>query len=199
MTSPEPTAPPLPAPSSGNGPAPLPAPGSPPAPAPPAAPAPPPAAPAPAGDGQGDAAELRAALAAARRDREAVQKELDKLRAQGMTDQERAVADAKESGRKEASVAAGIRVAAAEFRALAAGKLADPGKMLEDGDLNLARFVTDDGEVDKRGLARLVDRLAAAAAPAPNPGTVPAGPRGAPPEQDFLRAALGGHPRIGGG
>jgi hypothetical protein len=182
----------MPAPASANGPAPLPAPGSP---APEPAPAPAPAAPAPPAADPAD--ELRAALAAERRDRLAVQQELDKLRQQGMTEQERAVAAAKDEGRKEASKAAGIKVAMAEFRALAAGRLADAAKMLEDGDLNLARFVDDDGNVDSKALGKLVDRLAAAAAPATAPGPgVPPGPRGAPPEGDFLRAAMSSHPRI---
>jgi len=201
MGSPPQPAPPLPAPPTAPGPAPgLPAPGSPPpAPSPEPAPAggqPAPAPPAPPAKPADPADELRAALASERRAREALQKQIDELKRQGMNDQERAVAEAKDAGRKEAARAAGIKVAAAEFRALAAGKLADPSKMLEDEDLNLGRFVNDDGEVDKRGLARLVDRLAAAAAPAPNPGTVPAGPRGgAPADTDFLRTALQGHPR----
>src|SRR6516164_2238563 len=119
---PEPTVPPFP----------LPAP-SPPAPAPPAAPSP-----------DGDSAdELRATLERERNKTRDVERQLAQLRQQGMSDQERAIADAKEAGRVEAARAAGLRVAAAEFRALAAGKLANPDKMLEDEDLNLGRFVND--------------------------------------------------------
>jgi hypothetical protein len=107
-----------------------------------------------------------------------------------MTEQERAVAEAHAAGKTEALKAAGLQVAAAEFRALAAGKLADPAAALED--LNLARFVGDDGEVNKRGLAGLVDRLAAAAAPVgPGAGKVPSGPLGGSDgETDFIRQAM---------
>lgn len=131
------------------------------------------------------------ALTEERRLHRLTQQALSTLQQQGMSEQERAVAAAREDGRKEAARAAGLLVAAAEFRALAAGKLADPGKMLEDDDLNLARYVNDQGEVDKRALGRMVERLAAQA-PQQAPGRVPAGPMGpaAPADGDFLRQAM---------
>src|SRR5215831_2247374 len=184
----DPAAPhPLPAPA---------APAAPGAPAPPAAPgpaAPGPAAPAPPAAppaGADDLARVTDALTEERRLHRLTQQALSTLQQQGMSEQERAVAAAREDGRKEAARAAGL-LAAAEFRALAAGKLADPGKMLEDDDLNLARYVNDQGEVDKRALGRMVERLAAQA-PQQAPGRVPAGPMGpaAPADGDFLRQAM---------
>jgi hypothetical protein len=179
-------APPLPAPPSGP-PAPLPAPG------PPAAP--PPAAPPPASQ---SIANLEEALERERSKTREFERQLALLKQSQMTDQEKALAAAKDEGRKEAAKAAGVTLAAAEFRALAAGKLADPGRILGDGDLNLARYVDDQGNVDRKALEKLVERLAAAAAPvnAGGPG-VPAGPRGAgqPGDSDFLRSAMRGGPK----
>jgi hypothetical protein len=106
-----------------------------------------------------------------------------------MSDQEKALAEARAEGRTEAVKTAGIKLAAAEFRAAAAGKLADPAAALEV--LDLTKFVGEDGDVNRRGLTALVDKLAAALpAPAVPPGHVPAGPHGAPPSDDFLRSAL---------
>jgi hypothetical protein len=101
-----------------------------------------------------------------------------------MTDAERALAKAREDGAAEARKAAGSALAAAEFRAAAVGVLADPDAALEA--LDLGRFVNDDGEVDRKKIADLVKRLATAA----GGGKIPAGSRGAPPDNDFLRAAL---------
>ena len=171
-----------------------PAPPPPPAPAPPTPPPPSPAPPAPA-----DAASVAALEATLERERAKTrefEKQLAQLQAAQMTDQEKAVAAARVEGRKDAAKAAGVLLAGAEFRALAAGKLADPAKMIEDGDLNLARFVDEDGNVDKRALARLVERLAAAAAPAAGNGPgVPVGPRGAAGSDDFLRGLMKGGPK----
>jgi hypothetical protein len=170
---------------------------APPAPAPAPAPGPEPASNGPAPVAPDDAAELRLSLERERARSRGIEKQLAQIQAAQMTDQEKAVAAAREEGRKDAAKAAGVIVAAAEFRALAAGKLADPAKMVEDGDLNLARFVDDDGNVDKRALAKLVDRLATAAAPAAGTGPgVPVGPRGsAPGGDDFLRSIMKGGPK----
>jgi len=186
---PEPAAPaaPPPAPPAGG-----PAPGA----QPPAPPAPgngqvPPAPPAPAPDSpEAKLARAEAALDQERAQHRTAQQELARLRREGMTEQERLVAEARQAGKAEALQAAGLQVAAAEFRALAAGRLADPAAALED--LNLARFVGEDGTVNKRSLAAMVDRLAAAAAPAaPKPGSIPGGPHGATGETDFIRQAMG--------
>lgn len=162
----------------GNGQAPPPqqqAPAAPPAPAPETAPDP--------------ATELRAALNEERRRHRETMQALSQLQQQGMTSQERAIAEAKAAGKSEAVREAGLRVAAAEFRALAAGKLADPGAALEL--LDLSKFVGEDGEVDKDGLTAMVDKLAKQVLGATGK-QIPAGPMGdaAPDDGDFLRTAL---------
>jgi hypothetical protein len=68
-----------------------------------------------------------------------------------MSDQERAVEDAKKAGKAEAVSELGQRIAAAELRAALTGLVPDPGSIVED--VNLAKFVTDDGEVDTEAVA----------------------------------------------
>jgi hypothetical protein len=104
-----------------------------------------------------------------------------------MTDAEKAIAKAKQEGAAEARREAGLLVAAAEFRAIAQGKLADPAAALEV--IDLAKFINDAGDVDKTELAKLVDKLAAAL-PSASPGKVPAGARGQAADGDFLRSVL---------
>src|SRR5262249_54640823 len=97
---------------------------------------------------------LVSALAKERRLRKAAETELARLRQQHRSAEEKAIQAARDGGRAEAFKAAGLRVAAAEFRALAAGKLADPAAALEV--LDLSRFVGDEGEVDLAGLTAIV-------------------------------------------
>jgi flagellar biosynthesis/type III secretory pathway protein FliH len=185
MTTPPPLpAPPLPsgdpAPPAPPGPAP-PLPSGDPAPRPPEPPAPPPA---PADD----RAELRAALDRERAKAKEFEQQLAQLRQQGMSDQEKAVEKAREEGRAEAVKQAGLRVAAAEFRAAAQGKIADVDATL--GVLDLTGFVSDTGEVDRAKIKDLVDKLAKSLPAAP--GRVPAGPHGPAPDGDFFRQAMRG-------
>lgn len=157
----------------------------PPAPQPPEPPAPP--APMP-GEPEDAAQELRTALAEERRRHRETMQALSALQQSSMTDQEKAIAEAKSAGRSEAIREAGKRVAAAEFRALAAGRLADPDAYLEL--LDLSPFIGEDGEIDKKALAKMVERLIAQITP---PGArIPAGPMNGEggAESDFLRAAL---------
>jgi hypothetical protein len=82
-----------------------------------------------------------------------------------------AIAAAREQGRAEAAREAALRLAAAEFRAAATGRLANPDAAL--GVLDLSKLVKD-GEPDKAAIGEVVDQLAAVPPP---PGHVPAGPR----------------------
>jgi len=153
-------------------------------------PAPPPTPPPPPEPPQDDtASELRTALEQERRRHRETMQTLAALQQQGMTDQEKAVAEAKALGRAEAIKEAGLKVAAAEFRAMAAGKLADPDAALEL--LNLSQFVDDNGDVDKKALAKMVERLVAQLAPAG--ARIPAGAMGdgSGGDPDFLRAIIG--------
>ena len=137
------------------------------------------------------AAELRQALAAERARHVETQQALAALKAQGMTEQEKAIAAAKAEGRAEAVREAGLKVAAAEFRALAAGKLADPAAALEL--LDLSRFVKKNGDVDSEALAAAVEKLIGQLGP--RGPAVPGGPMSTQQPQgeggDFIRQVLG--------
>ena len=105
-----------------------------------------------------------------------------------MTDQERAVAEAKAAGRAEATQEANLKLAAAEFRAKAAGRIANPDAAL--AALDLTKLLGKNGEPDAAAIAALVEQLAVVPAPPPPPGYIPPGPRepAAPgPETDFIR------------
>jgi hypothetical protein len=101
-----------------------------------------------------------------------------------MTEAEKAIAAAKAEGRAEAAKEASLRLVAAEFRAQAAGKIANPDAAL--AVLDLSKLIGSDGEPDKKAVGELVDQLAAVPPP---PGHVPPGPRGEPANgsSDWLR------------
>ena len=154
---------------------------------PPTPPAPP-APPAPNGGpaDPDDVEGLRRSLAAERKRAAAAEADLTKLRAANMTDAERQIAEARAAGKAEAETAAALRIAAAEFRGLAAGRIADPDAAIEL--LDLAKFVKD-GEPDREAIAAAIEQLAAVPAPPPPPGQIPAGARqsAAPVSDDWLR------------
>lgn len=153
----------------------------------PASPEPPDGKPEPQTPTADDIKRLQASLRDERKARTAAEARLRQVEEQHMSEQEKAIAAAKAEGRTEAVKAAGRRLAAAEFRAAAANKIADPAAALDV--LDLARFVNDDGEVDSAALGDVVDRLAAAL-PAPPPAKIPAGPREPEPNGDFLRQQI---------
>ncbi|MEU9470428.1 hypothetical protein AB0D78_28190 [Streptomyces avermitilis] len=89
-------------------------------------------------------------------------KERDELRKQSMSDQERAVEEASAKARTEERVRLAGKLARQGFLAAAAGRLANASSVADD--LNLSKYVGEDGEIDEKGLAELVDRLAPAKA-----------------------------------
>ncbi|MGW4663188.1 hypothetical protein [Streptosporangium sandarakinum] len=95
----------------------------------------------------------------------ALEAELAKLREAGQTEAEKAIAKAREEAaaqaRGEVLSTVGQRLVRAEIRAAAAGKVADIDALLED--LNLAKFLTDDGEPDSKAIGEAVKRWAKAA------------------------------------
>jgi hypothetical protein len=127
-------------------------------------------------------AEERSARRAAEKAARDAQSELERIRSESMSSTEKAIAEAKAQGRKEALSTANDRLVKAEVRAHAAGKLADPGDaaaLLGD----LSGFVGDDGEPDSRAIAKAIDDLLEAKpylAAGATPGTtrIPAGARG---------------------
>lgn len=86
--------------------------------------------------------------------------ELDKFRKAQMTETEKAVAEAEQRGRSAATTAAAGRLARAEFRAAAAGRVERDALdgFLEYADLS--KFVGDDGEPDVKSIDAVVKRLA---------------------------------------
>lgn len=87
-------------------------------------------------------------------------KELEKLKQSSMSDTEKAIDQARAEARQSVLGEVGGKVAAAEIRAAAAGRMA-PGQLevLLDG-LNLARFIREDGEVDRDKVASFIDGIA---------------------------------------
>jgi len=163
-----------------------PAPDPPSPPSPPTPPAPTPPAPAPPPPTAADLAKLQAALDAERQARKDSDAELAKLKAQGMTEAEKAIAAAREEGRAEATRAAALKLAEAEFRAQAAGKLAAPDAAL--AVLDLAKLLDKNGDPDKKRIGDVIGQLAVVPPP---PGHIPTGPRQQAPangDTDWIRA-----------
>ena len=163
--------------------------GDPPAPPAPSPPPTPPPAPDPPAPTRAELDKLTAALEEERRQRVETKKELDRLRAEGMTEQEKLIAKAREEGKAEAAKESGLRLVAAEFRAQAAGRIANPDAAL--AVLDLSKLLGADGEPDKKAIGKLVEQLAVIPAP---PGKVPTGPRGDPANGngDLFREVLRG-------
>ncbi|MFF3190550.1 hypothetical protein [Streptomyces misionensis] len=80
--------------------------------------------------------------------------ELARLKQQGMSETEAAVAAA----RAEERVKGGERIARSAFLAAAKGRIENPTEVVED--INLKKYVDEDGEVDDEAIAKLVDKLA---------------------------------------
>jgi hypothetical protein len=129
-------------------------------------------------------ARLEATVAQLRREAKDRDDELAKLRQQGMSDADKAIAQAKAEGRAEAAAEHARQLAAAEFRAQATSRLSDPEAAL--AVLDLGKLLGQDGQPDKKAIGKLVDQLAAVPPP---PGRVPPGPMptGGNADHDWLR------------
>lgn len=95
-----------------------------------------------------------------RRELRDTQRELEKLRTASMTEQEKLVAEAEQRGKAAALAGAGARLARAEIRAAAAGRV---DKQALDGFLeyaDLTKFVGADGEPDAKAIEAAVGKLA---------------------------------------
>lgn len=112
--------------------------------------------------------------------------EYDRLAQASQSDVERATERA--SAAEARAAAASQRVARAEVKAALAGLVDDPESIIED--LNLARFVSDDGEVNDDAIASLKSKYAAFGsrrAPRPDPSQASGGngQTTASPAQEF--------------
>ena len=94
-------------------------------------------------------------------------KELEGLRKQYESDQERAVREAREAARSEVLGELGAERVADAFRVAAAGRGLDVDEVI-DG-INLAKFVGEDGTPDRDAVAAFVDRIAPEREPASPP------------------------------
>lgn len=104
----------------------------------------------------------RAARKAAEKTARDQAKRIADLEAATQSETERAIAEAKDEGKAEARKDFAPRLVRAEFRAASAGRLdADRlGDLLED--IDLSRFLDEDGEVDAKKVAKKVDAWAPA-------------------------------------
>ena len=105
----------------------------------------------------------------------AAKAELDKALKSQMSDQEKAVAQARDEGKAEATSAASQRLAGAEIKAALAGVV--PVEKIAEivDDTKLEKYIGEDGEPDVAKIAALRDRYAALTAGA-TPGTPPPPP-----------------------
>lgn len=116
----------------------------------------------------------------------AAAKRLAEIEAANATDLEKAVATARreveDATRKAVTSEYGQRIARAEFLAAAAKRNAEHDAATILDDLNLARYVGEDGEPNTKEIAAAVERLIPAPAADPRPkGNADLGPRPAPP------------------
>lgn len=95
----------------------------------------------------------KADLADVRSKRAADRDELDRLRREKLPPEEQVIEDAKAEGRREAAMEAAQDLAAARIETALTGLVDDPAVIVED--LNLAKFITDDGKVDTDKVAAL--------------------------------------------
>jgi hypothetical protein len=95
--------------------------------------------------------------------------QLEETQKAAMTEAERAVAEAEAKGRQSAKDEYGQRLAKSEFAAAAARR--NPGFKIADvlDDLNLGRFLGDDGEPDTKAIEKAVERFVPNASQSPPP------------------------------
>lgn len=96
-------------------------------------------------------------------------KAAEKARLGAMSETERAVAEAEARGRSAVLVEYGQRLARAEFVAAAARRNSEYDAAAVLDDLNLGKYVTDDGDPDVVGIAKAVERLIPGAPSNPRP------------------------------
>lgn len=91
---------------------------------------------------------------------EAAKKELEKLQAATMSEQEKAIAEAKAAARAEAMAEFGTTLVDAEFKAASAGRDLDLSTLLEN--LDRKKFLDADGKPDATRIGEFVSKLAPA-------------------------------------
>lgn len=125
--------------------------------------------------------------------------ELETLKKQSMTDQEKAVEAARQEARKEVLGEVGGKLAEAAIRVAGAGRNVDLDALLEGVDAS--KFLDDAGDPDTKAITAWMNRVAPKVDPTdpPPPGRrdLGQGPRGLPPKttsdplEDHLKSILG--------
>lgn len=103
------------------------------------------------------AKERKARREAEKRERAAARR-IAEFEDRDKSETDRAVDAARDEGRKAALAETGQRLAAAEIRAALKGVVPDPRAIVED--LNLSKYVTDDGDVDEKAVKALAEKYA---------------------------------------
>lgn len=140
----------------------------------------------------------RKARRTAERAAKAAQAEIEQLKEAQLSDNERAIAEAKREAKAEVLSEVNTRVLRAEIRAVATGRLTDPADALTF--LDLTEFeVSEDGDVDTKSISKAIDDLVKSkpylAAGRPS-GDVDSGARGTSPNpsgdmNSMIRRAAG--------
>lgn len=105
---------------------------------------------------------MKAERNAAKDEAKQLKAQLEEIQRSQMSDQEKAIEEAKAAARAEVLGEVGGKVVAAEFKAAAAGRLEDEAlASLIDG-LNLASFLDDSGDVAVERVKALIDGIAPA-------------------------------------
>lgn len=94
-------------------------------------------------------------------------KQFDDLKRSQMSDQEKAVDQARSDAKAEAAREFGARLVDAEVRAISAGRMSDEQRTTLLDGLDRSRFLTDSGEVDADKVRVFVDAVAPAVPIAP--------------------------------
>jgi hypothetical protein len=129
------------------------------------------------------------------KDNQKAARDFEQQRKAAMTEAERAVVEAEERGRMSAVSTYGQRLARTEFIAEAARRnpAFDATSILDD--LNLARYIGEDGEPDSKAIAKAAQRLIPEANNTPQPPSFDGGSRQAAPAgssmTDLIRQAAG--------
>lgn len=117
--------------------------------------------------------------------------DLKKRAASAMTEHEKAVVEAEARGRTAALSQTGAKLARAEFRAAASGRVSTEtlDGFLEYADLS--KFVGDDGEPDTKAIEAAVKKLGGTARPTNFDGGARSSAGKAPSMDDVIRRAAG--------
>lgn len=115
-------------------------------------------------------------------------KAAEKARLDAMSEQERAIEEAKQSARTEVATTYGKRLARTEFDALAGRRNPDFDTASALEFVDLGKFLSEDGEPDTKAITAAVERLVPA--PTDGPPSFDGGTRTPPPAQQGMTGLI---------